>query len=185
MKRIKTFILLVIKATTAIVLVTLFSSCSSENILLTEQVLFEVHYTNYAWGYTENGYLIDSTGAIHSFDLSKKTYKWNYKDEKGYISQEGMCYNLLHCDSVIGEVAADSLAYYRNKINGAARGKISDPVGAMADFGQIRYSAYIYDRNQQRYKEVLIQLYGDMMSDNSSTEAKQLYEWLVRYTKRE
>ena len=184
MNRIKTFISFCIIATSSVAFVALFSSCSSENILFTEQVLFEVHYTNYAWGYSENGYLIDSTGTIHSFDLSKKTYKWNYKDDNGYISKDGMRNNLLHCDSVVGKVAADSLQYFRDKINGASRGKISDPVGAMADFGQIRYSAYIYDRNQQRYKEVLIQLYGDMMSDNNSAEAKQLYEWLVRSTKR-
>lgn len=180
MNRIKTFVAFAIKATYTVAFISLFSACSSENILFTQQVLFEVHYTNYAWMYTETGFLIDSSGNIHGFDLKNNSYKWNTRDEKGFISKEGMMNNLIHCDSVIGKVAADSLAYYRNKIAGASLGKISDPVGAMADFGQIRYSAYIYDRNQQRYKEVLIKLYGDMMSDNNSIEASQIYEWLKR-----
>ena len=50
----------------------------------------------------------------------------------------------------------------------------------MADFGEIRYSAYIYDEKKNRYKEVLIKLYGDLMCNNSSSEAEEIYGWMNR-----
>ena len=53
----------------------------------------------------------------------------------------------------------------------------------MADFGEIRYSAFIYDEKMNRYKEVFIRLYGDMMSENNSPEAIEIYYWMNRIGK--
>ncbi|MEI6755168.1 MAG: hypothetical protein WCK78_18650 [Paludibacter sp.] len=150
-----------------------------------QKIFFEKHYVNYAWVLQDNGFLIDSLGNIHRFDLVSKTTNrrinnWIYPDSLGYISKSDMDKNMSICDSVISKIQSDSLAYYIGKIWKASKGIISKPDMQMADFGEIRYSAYIYDDKTNRYKEVLIKLYGDMMSNNNSSEANQIYEWMNR-----
>jgi hypothetical protein len=156
------------------------TACEGEVPVLKQKILFQRHYVNYAWFYTDNGYLVDSMGYVRSFDVAKKKLKWNYPDSLGYISKEAMDQNLSYCDSIIHRVGADSLSHYVDKIWGASRGMISKPDMQMADFGEIRYSAYIFDEKKQRYKEVLIKLYGDIMSNNSSPEAQEIYGWMNR-----
>jgi hypothetical protein len=70
------------------------------------------------------------------------------------------------------------------KIWEASQGKISQPQMQMADFGEIGYYAYIFDSNTNRYKQVTIKIYGDWMSNNSSSEAEEIYSWLNRIGKK-
>jgi len=156
------------------------TACSNEIPSFKQKILFEKHYTNWAWSYQNNGFLIDSVGNVRPFDLSKKSVEWNYPDSLGYISKEKMDENLSYCDASNNQLKADSLLHYVNKIWNASKGIISQSNLQMADFGEIRYSAYIYDENTNRYKEVLIRLYGDITRDNSSTEAGEIYSWLNR-----
>jgi hypothetical protein len=155
-------------------------SCNNEIPDFKQHILFEQHYTNWAWSYQNNGYLIDSLGYIRTFDLSHTTIKWNYPDSLGYISEEKMEENLSHCEKTVNQLNADSLSLYVGKIWGASKGKISQSDLQMADFGEIKYSAYIRDEKKKRYKEVLIKLYGDITVDNSSAEAGEIYGWMNR-----
>jgi len=157
-----------------------FASCSNEIPNFKQHILFEKHYSNWAWSYQNNGFLIDSLGNVHAFDLSKKTLKWNYPDSLGYISKDKMDKNLSYCDSIISKLNSDSLSLYVGKIWGASKGKITQSDIYMADFGEIRYSAYILDEKNNRYKEVLVRLYGDITKDNSSKEAGEIYGWMTR-----
>ena len=155
-------------------------ACTNEIPSFKQQILFEKHYTNWAWGYQNNGYLIDSLGYVRPFDLSKTSIEWNYPDSLGYISEKKMEQNLSHCGASVYQLNADSLSFYVSKIWGASKGKISQSDLQMADFGEIRYSAYIYDEKNKCYKEVLIKLYGDITRDNSSPEAGEIYGWMNR-----
>lgn len=173
--RIKLFILLIILS---------LISCNEDVPSFRQKVLFEVHYINYAWGYMNYGYLIDSTGYARSFNLRNNTIDWHSPDTAGFISQECMNENVSHCDSVIYRVNSDSLALYVEKIYKASKGQISKPQMVMADAGSIRYSAYIYVENLHKYKEVLIKEWGDWMINNDSPEAQEIYEWLIRFNKK-
>ena len=51
-----------------------------------QPVLFEYRYVNHAWGYSENGWLIDSKGNMKSYDLPKD---FNLPDSSGYITRRG------------------------------------------------------------------------------------------------
>lgn len=155
-------------------------SCNNEPTVFKQKILFEKHYTNYAWFYTDFGYLVDSMGYIRRFDIAKNHLNWNYPDSLGYISREKMEQNLSHCDSIIAKLNSDTLSHYVGKIWGASKGKITKPDMQMADFGEISYSAYIFDEKTNRYKEVLIKLYGDLMINNNSSEAEEIYGWLNR-----
>ena len=160
-------------------------SCKEEIPSLKQQIFFEKHYTNYAWGLQDNGYMIDSLGSVHRFNLvSRTTYQrlntWNYPDSLGFISKSDMDKNLSLCDSIISKIDRDSLAKYVGKIWYASKGTITKSQMQMADFGEIKYSAFIYDEKTNRYKEVFIRLYGDLTKDNNSPEAMEIYDWMNR-----
>ena len=131
-------------------------SCKTETPSISQKILFEKHYTNYAWSYQNNGYLIDSLGNVKAFNISKDSIKWNEPDKDGYISAAKMNENLALCKTVVGIVPPDSLNFYKDKIIGASYGKISEPVNQMADAGSIVYSAFIYDKKSNRYQKFLI-----------------------------
>ena len=157
-----------------------FSSCKSDLVLLNQKVYFEMHSVNSAWGFHNSGYLIDSVGNVLSFELSQKSYAWNDPDSLGFISAEAMDINVSRCNSVIQKLDADSLAFYVRKIPAASLGKISKPEQVMSDAGGKSYSAFIYDAKKDRYKRVLLKIWGDWMVTNDAPEAQQLYLWMNR-----
>jgi hypothetical protein len=72
------------------------------------------------------------------------------------------------------------LHYFVNKIDNAARGIVSDPVGVMADAGIMEYIAYVFDKKRDRYKKVVLYQWGDQQITNDAPEAAELYAWLMR-----
>jgi|GEM_PF-209761 len=157
-----------------------FMSCKTETPLIQQKIVFEQHYVNSAWGYQNKGYLIDSSGYVRTFDLSKDSIKWNEPDKDGFISTEKMNENLAHCKSIAGLINKDSLSYYAGKIWAASQGKISEPVNQMADAGSIVYSAFIFDKETKRYKKVMLKTWGDRMIDNNAPEAVSIYKWMEK-----
>lgn len=157
---------------------TLLTACAEGVDISKQKILFEVHYENYAWGYSNSGFLIDSTGTVRRFDLQSSGAKWYYPNSEGYLSADDMARNYATCDSVVARIGSDSLSYYRSMIPAASMGKVSEPRSVMADFGTITYSAFIYDKSENRYRRIILKTYGDMMQDNNSVAASKLYIWL-------
>ena len=155
-------------------------SCKTETPSISQKILFEKHYTNYAWIYQNNGYLIDSSGNVKAFDLSNDTLKWNEPDKDGNISVTKMNENLALCKSIVGKVNQDTLTHYSGKIWSASYGKITMPNTQMADAGSIVYSAFIYNGKTNKYQKVMIKTWGDLMIDNSAPEAVSIYQWMQR-----
>lgn len=155
-------------------------SCKTETPSIAQKILFEQHYVNYAWLYQNNGYLVDSSGNVRAFDLSRDTIKWNEADKDGYISASKMNENLALCKSVVGKVDQDTLTHYSAKIWNASFGEITKSDIYMADAGSIVYSAFIYEAKTNRYKKIMLKTWGDFMFDNVAPEAKSIYEWMQR-----
>jgi len=164
----------------ATILITLLSC--KDNIQITQQrIFFEVYYINYAWGYTNQGILIDSLGNVYNYDLNESQINdWKSAGEDGYISKADMNKNFALCNDIVHQISTDSLQYYVNKIDGAAGGKLSVPVAVMADAGIKQYIAYIYDKKKTSYKKILLSQWGDMQCTNSSSEASELSAWLKK-----
>jgi len=55
-----------------ILILLIVTACSNESPDFKQKVLFEKHYTNWAWGYQNQGFLIDSLGYVRGFDIAKK-----------------------------------------------------------------------------------------------------------------
>ncbi|MBS2097593.1 hypothetical protein [Carboxylicivirga linearis] len=142
---------------------------------INQRILFQVEYINYAWIYQHNGYLIDCSGNIYSFNNPEN---WNFIEDNGTISEVAMNENLLSTDSIIYTLDDANLENKQYKINHAVKGNISDLKCEMVDAGTIVYSTFTLNKRTHKYKQVILNQWGDCSRENSSAAAKDLYEWL-------
>jgi len=138
-------------------------------------VLFQFEYVNYAWGYQHHGWLIDSSGDLHCYNLPDN---WTFPDSTGAISAENMERNLQNTDSICYQINPEVLKAKFSLLPLAAKGSISDPVTEMYDAGSAVYVGYILNRSTNRYERILLQQLGDTRIENRSQQAHELYEWL-------
>lgn len=139
--------------------------------------VFMVEFSNHAWVIQHSGIMIDSTGYVRKFNLPPA---WNWPDDKGFITQDKMEENLAQAEEIICTVTKNDFARFSSKLLKAEEGKLSDPRNEMCDFGTVRYSGFLFDPDTNMYKRILIKQVGDWAMDNSSKEAKDLYEWLKK-----
>ena len=154
-------------------------SCKKEyNLpLLNQEVLFQIEYTNRAWGYQHRGLMIDSTGMVWNYNLPKD---WKFVDPDGFISYEDMKANFSKLEMTSMTINNNTLRKYSSKLTRAAYGELSEPKTEMFDAGSTSYSGFIYNPETKKYKEVLIKQMGDVYIENKSAEAREIYNWLVR-----
>ena len=158
------------------------TSCKTEVPIVHQKILFEQHYMNYAWGYQNKGYLIDSLGNVRTFDISKDTVKWNEADKERSISAAKLAQNIALCTSIVYQINHDTLSFYSGKIEAASKGKVSEPLNQMADAGSNVFSAFMYDEKTNSYKKIMLKTWGDWTINNDSPEAESIYSWMVRLT---
>jgi hypothetical protein len=138
-------------------------------------ILFQVEYTNYAWGYSHSGIFIDSSGNVGYFSYPKN---WHSIDTSGYISESEMNNNISQIDTIYLTVDKNILLKNFNLVQYAAEGEISKPSSSGADMGETVYSSFLYDQVSKKYKHVLINQFGDWSRINKSPQATQILQWL-------
>lgn len=160
--------------------IVLLTSCEKKNEQFpnaNQQILFQVDYVNYAWGYSHNGIIIDSSGNVRYFKIPKN---WHYSDTASYISESDMNENLEQLDTVFFTIEKNTVLKYFSMLTKASEGQLSKPYNRMFDAGETTYSGYLYDSNTNKYKHVLVKRYGDWSIDNNSPEAEDIYNWLMQ-----
>jgi hypothetical protein len=131
---------------------------------------------NYAWGYDNAGWFIDSSGAVHS-------YTFTQSDSVGYGALMDtlplkMYDKLLAKSTLTGKkVSRDTLLSKLTLIEPASSGILSHS-GACFDAGIYRYSAFLYDAYHSRQKEIICYQIGDEWIYNSASGAKKIACWL-------
>jgi hypothetical protein len=139
-------------------------------------ILFQKEYINYAWGYQQNGWVIDSSGNVRSYQLPEI---WHFADSLGMISSQDMNDNIQQAGSILFKIDKDTLLHYFAKLEDAANGKLSEPRQEMFDAGITQFSGYLYQPNSKKYKQVIIRQIGDVYIENKSSEANDIYNWMV------
>ena len=152
-----------------------FLSCEKEKINDSFNGYYTIEYTNWAWGYQHNGWVIDMQGRVMSFDLP---VKWNKVDSLGYISKENLLENITNCDSKIEDVSNNNLIKYSTLINKAINGNISTKINTANDAGQTSYICYQFDTDLGLYKKIILKEQGDFSFHNESQEAKKIIKWM-------
>jgi len=152
--------------------------CSGDEITVSDEqeILFEVNYVNYAWGFQNNGFLIDKKGLVRTFDKPKD---WKFADS-GPLSAAEMDERLSKTTLVNYTVPAGELAQSIDKLKRVSDARFSEPSSRGADMGASAYYIYRYDPGQKIYTAVLLQSVGDNDVFNLDPDAKALSEWLVK-----
>jgi len=164
-----------------------FNSCSDNNIsiinskTIDEKIIFEVEYTNWAWGYQHFGYFIDTTGDVHSYDLGTSNITL-YDTSFDYYSEEYLRAKFNHADTLRRTVNHDSLRWSYTLARLVLPGPYSDRTNIGADMGSISYYVYLYDPVVTKYHKILLSQEGDWTFYNTQESAMVLVPWLKRVT---
>lgn len=143
---------------------------------MNQKILFQFEYINFAWGYQHHGWIIDSSGNIHCYNLPDN---WYFADPEGYISAAEMDSNLMYTDSICYILDKKELADKFGLIEAAAKGPLSEPKHTACDMGARFFKGFIYNSDEETYKEILLKQKGDFSIDNHSQAAEDLYKWLA------
>jgi len=159
-------------------LLTLLTGCCCSLEVGSEQVstlIFQSEYTNYAWGYNHNGWMLNNTGQVKRF---QKSTKWVFTDSLGYISAVDMNKNINACDSILTQVSLKDFTLNAEKAISCANGPMSKATNTMADAGEHIYAIYLYESGSNRYKRVILDMTGDWSQQNLATKSKEVVEWM-------
>ncbi len=159
-------------------LLILLTGCQRTDISIigTESpLIFQSEYTNYAWGYSHSGWIMDGTGTPHRF---RPSAKWVFPDSEGYLSAADMTNNFNACDSTLTKVSSADFSLYSGKAMTCANGPFSKQQTTMADAGEQIQCFYTYEAAQKRYKRVILRVYGDYSQDNLAANTGDLVIWM-------
>lgn len=161
-----------------LMLLTLLQGCDYVEVAPQEKtstLIFQSEYTNYAWGFNHNGWMMGSSGEVKRF---QKKAAWVFPDAQGYISEADMQKNLAACDSVMAKVSSGDFSKYASKALTCADGPLSKAENKMADAGSRVYCFYLYEADQKRYRRVLLDMTGDWAQQNLAPNAGVVVDFM-------
>lgn len=161
-----------------LVLLLLFSACDYVEVAPQEEtstLIFQSEYTNYAWGYNHNGWMMGNSGELKRF---QKKAAWVFPDAQGYVSEADMLKNLAACDSVIAKISTGDFSKFASMALTCADGPLSKAENKMADAGAHVYCFYLYEANQKRYRRVLLDMAGDWSQQNLAPNARVIVDFM-------
>ncbi|MCL4482112.1 MAG: hypothetical protein M1445_05775 [Bacteroidetes bacterium] len=144
--------------------------------VLVHPLIFQSEYTNHAWGYSHNGWMMDGAGLVKRF---QKNAPWVFPDSLGYISEIDMQKNLSVCDSLLEHIDPYKQSHYSFKAISCVDGPMSTPKNTMADAGERIYAFYLYESDRKRYKRVILSMTGDWSQENLAPNAKEVVDWMM------
>ena len=161
-----------------LVLFALFTGCDYLEVAPKEEtstLIFQTEYTNYAWGFNHNGWMMGNSGEAKRF---QKKAAWVFPDAQGYISEADMLKNLAACDSVITKVTTADFSKYASMALTCADGPMSKAENRMADAGEHIYCFYLFEAAQKRYRRVLLDMTGDWSQQNLAANASTIVDYM-------
>ena len=140
--------------------------------------IFDVTYSNQAWGYVLRGWFIDERGDIYRFDHSDAPWT----ADADTLSEAALLEKFSHGRRLAGHVPADELADMIALLPEAAAGTLTPVELRCADGGTTTDQAWVRLASGHAYARVLIHQRGDLWRANLSPAAATIYEWLSKAT---
>lgn len=142
-----------------------------------EAIVFCKSYENYAWGATKNGFFVDSTGKVFSFNFSAEALEpgIGVKAPKT-VAELKAEYN--QSKKLLKTVAADELSRMRALIPEVLSASYSAKVHNACDAGCELWTAYLVDDEKGTFKAVKLKEDGDFVQNSLATAATTLVNWL-------
>ncbi|HSU16276.1 hypothetical protein [Longimicrobium sp.] len=163
-------------------LVAASASCAETFIPRLEpgSALFEVEYTNAAWGRRWNGFYVDAQDRVYSYDLGDARFDLEGSGDEFTAAELAAKY--AHDAKLVTTLApGEALARY-DGVRAVLTTPLTAPRGMCADAGTLRFSALVYDARTDTYHRVLLHQSGDVAQANLSPVALNLYHWLSGVT---
>lgn len=88
--------------------------------------------------------------------------------------------NIQKTDSIILKIDKATLLKYFEKLKEASNGIMSEPCQEMFDAGVTQFSGYLYQEDSRKFKQVIIRQIGDVAYENKSSEANEIYGWMIQ-----
>ncbi len=165
----------------AVIMISLAGCFPMDNLSTVEfgvsPLIFQSEYTNNAWGYNHNGWMMDGSGRVKRF---QKNAPWVFPDSLGYVSVQDMQKNLAACDSVLTQIGSQEFSQYAEKALSCFNGTLTEPQNTMADAGEHIYAFYLYDADHNRYKRVVLTMTGDWSQENLASNTGEIVEWMSK-----
>jgi hypothetical protein len=160
-----------------IVFMSLFAAGCKKNYVISNKqvILFQLEYTNYAWGYQHTGFIIDSEGNIHTYDNPEV---WNSPDKDLIISEKQVAENLRRCLKSGKRIPEEELQKYSGYIRNIASSKVTAMKNVAADAGSLLFMCYQYSESTGMYKGYLIKMEGDFTCENLNFYSKKTSSWM-------
>jgi hypothetical protein len=137
--------------------------------------LFEVEYTNGAWGPQWSGFYVDDQDRVFSYDVgSAATDSWA-SDE---VTAAQLAAKYAHDAKLVTTLAPGEAASRYQGLAAVRTTPVTAPRGVCADAGTMRFSILVYDAGSDSYHRVLLHQRGDVAQANLSPVALNLYHWL-------
>ncbi|SDF42725.1 hypothetical protein SAMN04487996_110272 [Dyadobacter soli] len=160
------------------ILAALVVSCSDDVVVDNDQeVYFEIHYTNQAWGNQFKGFLIDKQGQVRTYD---KPASWNDIELTQTLSKEQMEANAAQTTVSSTKIGSADLVQYMELAGKITGENLSKPVNGGADLGLTRFYSYTYDAGKKTYSHTLLRQTGNVIIHNQDANAKEVADWLTK-----
>lgn len=138
------------------------------------QLMFQLDYVNYAWGYQHNGFMIDGEGNIYTYENPEK---WNFPDATLVLTGDQISENMQFSIKSGKKIPLEELAKYSSYIENISLGKISGLKNTGNDAGTIQFICYKMS-GDGRYKGTLIRMEGDFTCENLNFYSRKVVTWM-------
>jgi hypothetical protein len=151
-------------------------SCNKDDIPPKQLIIFQYHYSNYAWGVQSFGWFIDREGKVKSYNLP---VKWNIPDSLGFITSEALEENYSLASQLVYEVRSNELENKFQAVIKLDNNSLSEESPKAFDAGIASFYCYLWRPEKSMYERVLLASTGDWEQYNTDPEAKKVVVWLI------
>jgi hypothetical protein len=151
-------------------------ACKKSTVTSHEQeMLFQLEYVNYSWGYQHNGFIIDGEGNVLEYDNPQN---WNFPDNNFILTQAQVAENLGMCRKTSMKIPSEELHKYAGFIKNISSSKVTAPKNAGADEGSTEFICYQLMSGSSSYKGYIIKMEGDYTCENLNFYSKKVASWM-------
>lgn len=152
------------------------AGCKKNFVVNSEQeILFQMDYVNYAWGYQHYGFMIDNEGRILVYDNPDK---WNFTDENYVLTADQVAENISMCRISAERIPEEELKKFASYIENIASSKVTAIRNTGADAGIMQIICFRYSGKSPAYRGYLIKSEGDISAENLNFFSKKVIAWL-------
>lgn len=158
-------------------LLLLFSAGCKKNYMVSkkQEILFQLDYINYAWGYQHDGFIIDNEGKVLTYHNPEN---WNFPDNNIVLTEDQVEENITKCSVSGKQISSEELQKYANYIKNISLSEVTALKNVAADAGSIEFICYQYLESKGTYKGSIMKMEGDFTCENLNFYSKKVVSWM-------